>query len=206
MEDRKNESTSLQTNLKESLSNATGQAPKHIRTRSEVKGIYHTIEADRTQKTIVYDHIHSIGAENNILSDNDKRTNMVLHKWFQTLVVNNSRFPFDIPVNFVLNEFFESILHQRTKLKGHNLNAHMQAFHEWMEREEQKLRQKYWNVTNPGSRPKEIAPSASVSESEQRATDQQLAQSLRDMYGKDIPPSIQKRIDELENNSKTEQT
>lgn len=186
----------MQRELKNSLNDVFEPAPKTIKLRSEAKGVYHAIHPDKNQKLLLFNHFQTIGADTHLISDSKERNAQILHKWFKALVVTNNRFPSDLPVNYVLDEFFEAILHRRVVLKGFNLAAHMEAFHKWIEEYERKIRAKHWHNMNPEARPKELAANATISDEEAAISDAERVKQLKKMYGDNPPPSIQKWIDD----------
>ena len=125
---------------------------------------------------------------------------MLFNKWFQTLVIQNDRFPTDIPVEFVLQHFFDTILQQKIELKGFNLLAHMSAFHEYLDNYEHQLRGKWWQCQHPNERPNALPERATVSDQEQQQSDEQRAKNLKKMYGADeVPEHLQKFIQSEQN-------
>lgn len=188
--------TDISTLAKNSLEKITVETPEQIQCRNEIQGQVHLIEATREQKLEIYNYLHSIGADSKVLSDNSKKRNqIILNKWFQMLVIRNERFPDDIPVNFVFSHFHEMVVQNKVKIKGFNLRAQIEAFHEYMDKWEYSLRKKWWMVQNPGDRPKAIAPTAHISEEEQEIDDAQRSKTIIDMYGTaDNVPEALKRF------------
>lgn len=164
------------------------ETPRTISKKEEAVGHVHLIEAKRSQMMVVYNHLHTIGADKQILSEDKDRNRQLLTKWFQTLVIQNQRFPMDIPVVFVLDEFFRAILQQKVALKGFNLLAHMQAFWEWLDGYEHELRGRWWVRQHPKARPRALPESASRSQQEEMESDEQRRKTLEAMYGADRVP------------------
>lgn len=196
-ETQNHEPTDLSTAVKSSLKGFQNETPKTIETKEEAHGQLHLIQAKRSQMKTIYNHIHSIGADKQLLSEKKERNQMLFNKWFQTLVVQNSRFPTDIPVEFVLEEFFDAILQQKVEVKGFNLLAHMSAFHEYLDDYEHELRGKWWRHQNPDQRPNALPERGTVDEAEQQQSDEQRAKMLKRMYGaENVPEHLQKFITE----------
>jgi hypothetical protein len=190
--DKKTEQNDISELVKNSLETMSNETPKHIVKKSEADGILEQIQGTKRQFLTIYNHIHSIGADDHVLVGKNKEKNrMILQKWFQTLVIQNQRFPTDIPVDFVLQEFFNAILQKRVELKGFNLLAHMTAFHNWLDSCENELKGKWWRKQNPNQRPKEIA--ARSEDPEEIDTDQ-MKESIEALYGK-VPENMKKYVE-----------
>lgn len=141
--------------------------------------------------SVIWEHFHSIGADAQVVSDDKKKNRILLKRWFQTLVINNRRFPMDMDIDFVLSEFFEAILQKKVQIKGFNLLAHTTAFHNWIDNYENELRGKWWRNQNPNDRPKAIAPK---SEDPEPIDTEQMERSIRALYG-DVPESFKKYVE-----------
>lgn len=150
----------------------------------------------------IMNHLHSIGADNSVLSEDDDTNRKILYKWFNVLVLNNGRFPADLPIVFVLDELFNAILQQKVDLKGHNLHAHMQAFHSWIDRYEHGLRSKHWAKMNPNHRPKAIPAKGSFTEEQKQASAEEVSDSIKKMYGENVPESMEKFVIEPKTKNK----
>jgi len=186
--------TPLGDGLKQSLQTIGTKAVGHIQTKNEAVGNTAYIKATRPQMLSLFNHLHSIGADNAVLGDDSKANREVLNKWFQVLVVSNPRFPRDMPVEFVLDEFSMAILQQKVELVGHNLNAHMKAFYRWVDSYGNDLKSKYANTLRYEDRPKMLTETGSVSEEEQKANDHSVSEAVKRMYGDDVPEHLKKFV------------
>lgn len=155
---------------------------------------------------VIYNHFNSIGADNQLLVMDDSDPNrksknhITFHKWFQTLVVNNNRFPYDLPVNFVLKKFFDAILQPSSgvEIKGYNLLTHIQAFGTFLDSNRQSLREQYLRTVPHDQRPKELQSDNERSEEDQKNEDRKRISELLAIYGDDIPEPIANLIKTLE--------
>lgn len=186
------------------MEKSTSETPQHVAKKGEAVGQLHLIKGTRDQLVEVYNHFHSIGADNQVLTDSKKQNQMILQKWFQTLVMQNRRFPHDLPIDYVLREFFDAILQKQVELKGFNLLAHMTAFHEWIDNFEHSLRSKWFHQQNPQDRPKQITDKGTFDEVQKEQSAQQVSDSIKNMYGDDVPESLQKFVIEDEDDSEGE--
>ncbi|MDZ7658051.1 hypothetical protein [Fodinibius sp.] len=154
--------------MKNSLEEAGNETPAEIETKAEAQGMMHLINPNRRQMAVLFDYVQSIGADKQLLSnhpDEEKkktRNQAVFQKWFQTLVVQNGRFPRDIPIDFVLQHFAQCVVQNKVDIKGFNLREQVRAFHEYLDNYERELRGKWWQYQNPDQRPKAITESANT--------------------------------------------
>ena len=168
--------------------------PDTIQAKKEATGLLSRIKPSHRQMLCIVNHLHSIGADRDVLSSSKESNRQILHKWYQTLVINNPRFPRDLPIAFVLDEFSLAILQQKVELRGHNLHAHMRAFFAWMDSYEHSLREKHWHRTNPEIRPKALPETGSRTKEQEQADNQRVADALKTMYGEDIPETMKKYL------------
>jgi len=148
---------------------------------------------------ILYEYMKDIGADASLLSASSdteverERNQAVFNKWFQTIVVQNNRFPQDIPITLVLRHFSRMVVQNKVQIKGYNLREQVRAFHTYLDNWEHELRGKWWQYQNPGDRPKPLPAFASVSTQEQAQSDEERGQMIHKMYGaEDVPESLQK--------------
>lgn len=187
--------TEVSTELKRSLAASGQKTPTSVRFKNEAQGQMHLIEPSQEQAGELWQYLECIGADKNVLSDDDNRNSMIFQRWFQALVIQNQRFPRDIPVKFVLAHFRRKVVQNDIQIKGFNLREQVRAFHEYLDNYERELRGKWWQYQNPDERPKAIPSKATYTEQEQELSDQERAQKLKNMFGADeVPESLRKFI------------
>lgn len=177
------------------LTSSQKETARTIQKKSEASGQRHLIEPSRQQLQILINHFHSIGADRQLLSDDAEKNRALFVKWFQTLVIRNDRFPTDLPVVFVLEEFFEAILQRKVPLKGYNLLTHTSAFHEWIGNFEHQLKATFWHRQHPATRPKALPETGSFSEAAQQQSAEQRKKNMEKLYKGKIPEGLKKYLD-----------
>jgi hypothetical protein len=93
-------------------------------------------------------HLRHIGATREI-PENDEARRLFYRDFLTQLVVNNRRFPDDLPINAVLHAFFQAVLNGSAPIQGHNLKTHMDAFGIWWPVAAPKVRAELEAATNP---------------------------------------------------------
>lgn len=191
--------TAISTTLKQQLADSRKETPSDVRFKSEAKGQRHLIQPTQGQVGVLSQYMKHIGADKNVLSSDpdedrrDKRNRMIYMEWFQALVIQNQRFPRNIPVKFVLAHFARKVVQNDVQIKGFNLREQVRAFHEYLDSYEHELRSKWWQYQHPGDRPKVLPESATISDEEQQASDEERAQTIKALYGADgVPESLNK--------------
>lgn len=185
------ELSSLQDEVKESLTELSNEdQATEIQKRSEISGFLEAIKPSNNQKLIIVNHWHTIGADRQLMSDTDELNRAIVNKWFNVLVVDNDLFPTDLPINFVLDEFFRAIVKHKVEVKGFNLMAHTKAFRFYISEYETELRRTYFHKTNPDKRQKTLPESASKSAEEIQSDSKKLYEFLDNTYGENPPVGI----------------
>lgn len=93
-------------------------------------------------------HLRHIGAVREI-PDNAEARRLYFRDFLTQLVVNNRRFPDDLPINAVLHAFFQAVLNGSAPIQGHNLKTHMDAFGIWWTVAAAKVRAELELAENP---------------------------------------------------------
>lgn len=192
MEEQKTEQSNISAEVKKSLEAMQYETPKNIEKKADALGVRELIEASHPQMLSIYTHFSAIGADSQLLTNKKEYNRAILQKWYQTLVIQNKRFPMDLPIVFVLDEFFNAILQRQVDLKGYNLLAHITAFHEFIEKYNHTIRSKHWAKMNFKDRPLELKPAFEKSEAQKEVDDERVAESIRIMYGKEVPESLKR--------------
>lgn len=169
------------------MENFQTKTPDTIVRKADATGKLHLIEPTRQQLMVIFEHLQAIGAEEALLTDSKAINRAILSKWFQQLVIRNDLFPHDLPVRFVLAEFFEAIWQGRVERKGNNLAAHLKAFRIWIGGYEQSIRRRYFHQTHPAERQKALPEFSDAPD--ERADPKQ---TLQRMYKGDIPENLRK--------------
>lgn len=183
------EPNDLSGEVKKSLRNIQTKTPETIAIKSEAVGQLHLIEPTRQQLMTIFEHLQTIGAEEAMLTDSKQINRSILSKWFQQLVLRNDSFPHDLPIKFVLSEFFEAIWQGRVQRDGNNLSTHIKAFRIWIGGYEQTIRSKYYHRQNPSNRKKELPEF--TAEYDESSTGERK-KTLKRMYGDNIPDHLKK--------------
>lgn len=191
--EKKTELKSISGELATSLQ-MINEKPKSIVKRSDANGI--NVIPCKNQMLSFVDYWKTMGADDSILTDRKDANRQILQKWFRVLVVNNDRFPKDIPVLFVLERFFNACIYHKIQVKGHNLMAHTRAFNEFMNEYGQKLYADWWHERP--DKPKELTPTATVSRSELKSDNTERIKTLKIIYQDNRPKGIQSLIEKLE--------
>lgn len=186
-------SVELANSLERMTSN--GIEEEHITRRSDIVHVADVVP-NKSQKLTFFDYWKTMGADDAILTDDKTINNQILQKWFRVLVVRNDRFPKDIPVEFVLDRFFDACTYHKITVKGHNLMAHTRAFNEYMNEYGDKLRGDWWH-SRP-DKPKELTPTGTVNDEENKISNEQRVKNLKFIYGDNMPESIKALIEKLE--------
>lgn len=188
------EQTNFSEKVQESLAvfQATAEEyqPVVIKTKQDIEPSRKTerglseILPSQKQASVITETFKDMGADENILSDDEQYNRHEIQKYYRHMVLENKRFPTRLPIWWVLEQYKTAVIQGAIKKPYHNLTSIVASFKEFCDKNTNRLYEDAYRRW-PELQPKQIASDVPKAPEETEEIKRKHIEMLKKQFGEE---------------------